>query len=316
MIPDAECLTIMCNVLTELKVGKFKLKINNRKILDGIFEICGVPKDKFLTICSSIDKLDKMEWEKVKLEMVKEKGLDEEIADKLQKFVEMRGHPFDLLKTIEETKVMEGNKTCEDALKEMKLLFEYCDNFSVLDLLEFDLSLARGLNYYTGIIFEAVLTDTKLAVGSIGGGGRYDNLTQMFGKNKVPCVGFSVGVERIFAVLLDRLKSEKKKISACYTQVYVASMDGCLKERMQLVTELWKNGINAEFMLKAKPSIKQQLSYADDNGLLAAIIIGGKELEKGVVQIKDLKTKEQREIPRDKMVEEIKLILNKANQQN
>jgi histidyl-tRNA synthetase len=302
--------------------------------LDGIFEICGVPKEKFLTICSSIDKLDKMEWEKVKQEMIKEKGLEEEVADKLQKFVELKGNPMELLNSITEQKIMDGNKICEEALKEMRLLFEYCECFQILDSLVFDLSLARGLNYYTGIIFEAILTDTKLAVGSIGGGGdflflhlfsffvnffffifliigRYDNLTQMFGKNKVPCIGFSVGVERIFAVLMDRMKKEKKKESPCYTKVYVASMDGCVKERMQIVSELWKNGINAEMMLKVKPSIKQQLSYADDNGLLAAVIIGGSEVQKGVVQIKDLRLKTQKEVARTSMVEELLLILNR-----
>ena len=135
----------------------------------------------------------------------------------------------------------------------------------------------------------------------------------MFGKNKVPCIGFSVGVERIFAVLMDRMKKEKKKTSACYTQVYVAAPDGCVKERMQIVSELWKNGIRAEMMLKVKPSIKQQLSYADDNGLLVAIIIGGSEVQKGVVQIKDLRLKSQSEVPRDKMIEEVLLILNRKD---
>jgi len=201
---------------------------------------------------------------------------------------------------------MEGNKTCETTIKEMKTLIEYLTIFGVDRFIEIDFSLARGLNYYTGIIFEAVLTKSDLSVGSIGGGGRYDNLTSMFGKVKVPCIGFSVGVERIFAVLMDKAEKEKKKLRTNNTQVFVASMDGCLEERMKIVRELWENGISAEFMLKKKPKIKGQLAYANEYQVPLAIIFGSRELESGVVQLKDLIKAEQLEIPRSSIVEEVK----------
>ena len=310
MIPDAECLVIMCAVLKSLEVGEFKVKLNHRKLLEGMFELCGVPKAKFTTICSSIDKLDKMRWEEVREEIVKEKGVEEEVVDKLKSFVERKGKVGEFLEWVEESKVMEGNKLCQQSLEELKKLGEYLKMMGVEGgEVEVDLSLARGLNYYTGVIFEAVLTSTQLQVGSIGGGGRYDNLTSVFGKSKVPCVGFSIGVERIFAVLIDKAEKESKKLRTNYTQVYVASMDGCLEERMKIVSQLWSNGIAAEFEYKPKPKIKQQLAYADDKQIPLAIIVGSDEIQKGVLQLKNLVTKEQREIDRNSLVEEVKKAL-------
>jgi len=247
-----------------------------------------------------------MSWEQVKEEMIKEKGLEEEIANKLKEFVEMRGEVSSFFSKLEESKKMEGNKTCETTIKEMKTLIEYLTIFGIAPFIEIDFSLARGLNYYTGIIFEAVLVNCKLSVGSIGGGGRYDNLTSMFGKVKVPCIGFSVGVERIFAVLINRAEKEKKKLRTNNTQVFIASMDGCLEERMKITRELWDNGICTEFMLKKKPKIKSQLGYANEYQVQLAIIFGSRELEAGVVQLKDLITTEQVEIPRSAIVEEVK----------
>jgi len=155
MLPDSECVKIVCDILKELEMNSFVVKLNHRKVLDGIFEVCGVPAEDFRPICSAVDKLDKESWENVKKEMVETKGLAEDVADKIGEFVKLKGQ-YDLIDTL-----MAGplgtNKTGKKGLEEMKLMLEYCEIYNCLDNVSFDLSLARGLDYYTGAIFEAVL---------------------------------------------------------------------------------------------------------------------------------------------------------------
>jgi histidyl-tRNA synthetase len=157
MVPDAECIQLMSEILTEVQVGTFKIKLSHRKILDGFFAICGVPEDKFRPIASAVDKLDKLPWDEVKKEML-EKGLVEEVADKIEKYVALKGEPHQLLEKLRNEKLMEGNKVAMEGLAELQTLFEYTDIFGCTSNILFDLSLARGLDYYTGVIYEAVLT--------------------------------------------------------------------------------------------------------------------------------------------------------------
>uniref|UniRef100_A0A8D3AVN3 histidine--tRNA ligase n=1 Tax=Scophthalmus maximus TaxID=52904 RepID=A0A8D3AVN3_SCOMX len=188
MIPDAECLKIVHEILSELELGDFRIKVNDRRILDGMFAVCGVPDDKFRTICSTVDKLDKMAWEDVKMEMVKEKGLSEEVADQIGEYVSMQGGMDLAERLLQDQKMLQSKQACA-GLSDIKLLFSYLQLFQVTDKVVFDLSLARGLDYYTGIIYEGVLTQAGVApvsneaqngapagesvsVGSVAGGGR------------------------------------------------------------------------------------------------------------------------------------------------
>lgn len=155
MIPDSEILRILCEVLTDLDVGKFTVKINHRKILDGIFEVCGVPEQNIRPISSAVDKLDKSPWADVKKEMVEEKGLASEVADKIGEYVKLKGGR-DLLSVLQQDETLMKNVNAAAGIKEMELLFDYLDIFEVTEKMSFDLSLARGLDYYTGIIYEAV----------------------------------------------------------------------------------------------------------------------------------------------------------------
>uniref|UniRef100_A0A480LGL2 histidine--tRNA ligase n=1 Tax=Sus scrofa TaxID=9823 RepID=A0A480LGL2_PIG len=214
MIPDAECLKIMCEILSSLQIGDFLVKVNDRRILDGLFAICGVPDTKFRTICSSVDKLDKMSWEEVKNEMVGEKGLAPEVADRIGDYVQQHGGVSLVEQLLQDPKLSQ-NKQALEGLGDLKLLFEYLTLFGVADKISFDLSLARGLDYYTGVIYEAVLLqppaqagEEPLGVGSVAAGGRYDGLVGMFDPKgrKVPCVGLSIGVERIFSIVEQRLE--------------------------------------------------------------------------------------------------------------
>jgi len=311
LVPDAEILCVLVDVLKQLKIGNFVVKLNNRKLLDGIFAISEVPEDKFRSICSSVDKLDKLPWEEVKKEMMT-KGLESEKADRIWEFVQLNGKPFELLQTIKEKGLCAGNRQAEEGLKELETLFEFLDVFQCLDCISFDLSLARGLDYYTGIIFEAVTLDNQgLGVGSIAGGGRYDTLVKQFGGEEVPCIGFSVGVERIFALLeaLEKQKKEEEKTSPCVTKVLVCSISNAkdafqlMKERMRLVTVLRNADIPAEFLPKKNPKIDVQLRYASERYVPFAVIFGESEVQEKVVKVKDLFARTEETIPVDTIVE-------------
>jgi histidyl-tRNA synthetase len=158
MLPDAECVKILDEILKALDIGEFQIKINHRKILDGVFEMCGVPADKFRTICSSVDKLDKTLWEDVRTEMIDEKGLSPEVADAIGKQVRTSGTPTEVITRLKEKEDFMKNKNAKDGLESMELLVKYCTLMGINEsILNFDLSLARGLDYYTGIIYEGVL---------------------------------------------------------------------------------------------------------------------------------------------------------------
>lgn len=281
MLPDAEILRILCEVFKGLGwEGSYTIKINHRGILDGVFEVCGVPKDKIRTISSAVDKLDKSPWEEVRKEMTEEKGLDGEIADRIWEFVQKKGGREILSELMADEKLKE-NKSMMKGMEDMDLLFTYLDAFGVLDKTEFNLSLARGLDYYTGLIFEVVTegsappsapeqkppraakkeksndldedrsNDPSIGVGSIAAGGRYDELVGMFsGKAQIPCVGLSLGVDRIFSITKARMQAEKGAASVRTNEVDVFVMafggkgfTGLLKERLDICRTLWDAGI-------------------------------------------------------------------------
>uniref|UniRef100_A0A8D0MI44 Histidine--tRNA ligase, cytoplasmic n=1 Tax=Sus scrofa TaxID=9823 RepID=A0A8D0MI44_PIG len=315
MIPDAECLKIMCEILSSLQIGDFLVKVNDRRILDGLFAICGVPDTKFRTICSSVDKLDKMSWEEVKNEMVGEKGLAPEVADRIGDYVQQHGGVSLVEQLLQDPKLSQ-NKQALEGLGDLKLLFEYLTLFGVADKISFDLSLARGLDYYTGVIYEAVLLqppaqagEEPLGVGSVAAGGRYDGLVGMFDPKgrKVPCVGLSIGVERIFSIVEQRLEALEEKVRTTETQVLVASAQKkLLEERLKLVSELWDAGIKAELLYKKNPKLLNQLQYCEEAGIPLVAIIGEQELKDGVVKLRSVTSREEVDVRREDLVEEIK----------
>ncbi|GAB6033040.1 Histidine--tRNA ligase, cytoplasmic [Chamberlinius hualienensis] len=326
MIPDVECVRIVTEILSQLNLGSFLIKINHRQILDGMFERCGVPKDKFRTICSSVDKLDKTPWAEVKAEMINEKNLEESVADKIGEYVKHNGRMELLDKLLQDDKLT-AVKSAKAGLDNMKLFLRYCELYGVLDHVSFDLSLARGLDYYTGIIFEAVLTedvlkvtetDEQSGVGSIAGGGRYDNLVGMFdtkGKT-VPCVGISIGVERIFAILENKSKAAGK-LRTTETQVYVASAQKNLcEERIKVCRELWDGDIKAEMPYKTNPKLLNQLQYCEENDIPLAIIIGESEIKDGVVKLRVVNNREEVTVSRKDLIQEIKSKLGAINSTN
>ncbi|XP_061193113.1 histidine--tRNA ligase-like isoform X1 [Saccostrea echinata] len=327
MIPDAECVKIVSEILTQLDLGDYIIKINHRKFLDGMFAACGVPDDKFRGACSAVDKLDKTFWEDVRNEMIHEKGIDPIAVDKIGKFVELKGRA-DLIDKLLQDESIKAQKSAVEGLEDLRLLLKYLDLYGITDKVIFDLSLARGLDYYTGVIYEAILQgfahspksgadgDESVSVGSVAGGGRYDGLVGIFdakGK-KVPCVGVSIGVERVFAIMESRAQASNTKTRTTETDVYVVSAQkNLVEERMKICKELWDADIKTEQSYKRNPKALDQFQYCETNCIPIAIIIGGSEIEKKVVTLRIVGTREERTVPREKMIEEIKSVLSNLN---
>jgi len=328
MLPDVECLKIAAEILSALDIGDYVVKLNHRQVLDGMFAVCGVPEDKFRAICSAVDKLDKTPWEEVKREMIGEKGLDVAAADLIGQYVCLHGG-VELIERLEKDEKLSKNKDAMAGLQDMKLLLSYCDVYGILGKVSFDLSLARGLDYYTGVIFEAVLQgqaavpkvtqekggdEEQVGVGSIAAGGRYDNLVGMFDPKhkKVPCVGISIGIERIFALLESKLIAANKKLRTTDTDVFVSTAQkNLITERLRLCKELWDADIKTEQSYKTNPKLLNQLQYCEDMGIPIALVIGDGEIQRNVVKIRNVVTREEREIPREELIKELRQEISK-----
>ncbi|CAF3677480.1 unnamed protein product [Rotaria sordida] len=299
--------------------------VNHRKLLDAIFAVCGVPDSHFRPISSSVDKLDKTPWHVVRNEMINEKGLSPEVADKIWNYVQMHGNA-DLIDKLRTDVQLMTQKSAHEALDGLEILFRYLTLYGVMDKIIFDLKLARGLDYYTGVIFEAVLTkyqydpqlgDEQVAVGSVAGGGRYDELVCKIDprKRSVPCIGASIGVERIFAIKEHQMIESQIQTKTIETEVYVASAQkNLIEERMKLCSYLWANDFKAEMALKRNPRLLDQLQYCEKNQIELCVIIGSAELEAGIVKIRDVETREEFEIPRAQLVEQLRVHLTRVRQ--
>ncbi|GLJ24014.1 hypothetical protein SUGI_0457460 [Cryptomeria japonica] len=314
MVPDFEVIKVLTELLDELDIGDYEVKLNHRKLLDGMLEICGVPKEKFRTICSAIDKLDKQAWEQVRKEMVEEKGLTPETADSIGSFVLKKGRPLEMLaKLKQKDSPFLKHDSSVLALQELETLFNYLNQSNCLDKISFDLSLARGLDYYTGVIYEAVFKGTT-QVGSIAAGGRYDNLVGMFSGKQVPAVGVSLGIERVFTIMEQQEQELKKVTRATQTEVLAVVLGDDMGVAIKLVSELWAGKLKAEFALTSIKKIMKQIQYALESGIPYMLIMGENELKNGLIQLKDIRANQQDEVPRDKIVEELKQRLNGSNQ--
>ncbi len=311
MIADAEVITVAVEILSSLPVGNFTVKLNHRTLLDAIFEMCGVPADKFRPICSAVDKLDKMSWEQVRKEMVMEKGLSEESADRIGEFVRRSGSPKDLWREFQEEGIFGDHVSANSAMNDLRLLFDYLDAMGTLSYISFDMSLARGLDYYTGVIFEAVLSDDdndaglSSHVGSIAAGGRYDHLVGMFSSSgtQTPCVGVSIGVERVFTILEQRAET-LKLMQSSIVEVYVASIGANLiAQRMKVSKLLWNANIAAEFSWHENPKFKKQLNEALERAIPFVVVFGSDELKKETVNVKNMGKHTEVEVPLDNLVE-------------
>lgn len=221
--------------------------------------------------------------------MVNEKGLSESSADQIGEFVRLNGST----QLIEELKAgkLGSNKRAVEGLEAMKLLFDYCKQFQIEPVVSFDLSLARGLDYYTGLIYEVIIKDNNVECGSIAAGGRYDNLAGMFSEStkwSVPCVGVSIGIERILSIIEEQMANE----ITTSTHVLVASIGKNLTEkRMQLLCKLWDANINAEHIYKKNAKLLNQYQYCEDKNIPYVIVFGEEEVKQNVVKLRDVQSR-------------------------
>ncbi len=267
------------------------LKINNRKVLTGLAEICGFP-DKVVDITVAIDKLDKIGLDAVKDEM-REKGLSDSAIAVLEPVLSLSGTTAE---KIEKMRAMMGaSETGLKGLDELEELFGYIASAGISTPVELDLSLARGLNYYTGAIFEVKALDWQ--IGSICGGGRYDNLTGIFGLPDMSGVGISFGADRIYDVLCGLDKFPKDLRSS--TTLLFANMGASEVEYILPVASALRSAGIAVEIYPDSSKLKKQFDYADRKFIPFLSITGGSEAEAGVVNIKDLSSGEQKSFAKD-----------------
>jgi histidyl-tRNA synthetase len=274
--------------------GKFGInvciKINNRKVLQGLAEVIGFP-DKLIDITVAIDKIDKIGLDAVKAELL-ERGIDEKGIATIEPVLLLQGTTAEKLSTMRE--ILASSEAGIKGVDELEELFGYINAAGISQEVEIDLSLARGLNYYTGAIFEVKAKD--FAIGSICGGGRYYDLTGIFGLPNMSCVGISFGADRIYDVLMGLDKFPKDAIIG--TQILFSNMGAAeVAYSLPIVAELRKQGYNCE-IYPDNSKLKKQFDYATKKNIPYFAIVGGEEIEKNVVNIKNLETGEQKVYPK------------------
>ncbi len=297
LLCEVELIEIVERVFRALGI-RVALKMNNRKILYGIAEAIG-HADKMMDITIAIDKLEKIGLDNVKAELL-ERGLEQEAVDKLQPILELSGDNTQKLAKLKE--VLSASETGMKGIEEIETVFGYLEQ-QHLDLnVELDLSLARGLNYYTGAIFEVKALD--FAIGSICGGGRYDDLTGIFGMPNTSGVGISFGADRIYDVMTG-LELFPEDVN-CSTKVLFVNL-GQKEEAasMTLIKQLRDAGIAAEIYPESS-KMKKQMEYANRRSIPYVVIIGSQELEESMATVKDMRSGDQQKVSFAEIVKSIK----------
>lgn len=301
IINDAEIPSIIYDVFNELDLGKFTIRINNRKILNGIFEYIDA-KEVSQDIMRVIDKIEKIGEDKVKEEL-EELKLSKENAEFILNFIKINGTTDEKLEAL--SKLSVENENFVKGLEELKEVVKYIRIFGVPDdCFMIDLSIARGLDYYTGTVYETFLDEYK-SIGSVCSGGRYNDLAGFYTDRQLPGVGMSIGLTRLFFVLddLGLIKTNKNSIS----DILIISMIEDLEPSIEVANKLRKAGINTEVYFDNK-KIKAKFKYADKLKIPYVIAIGEDEINSGKLTLKNMETGEQEQ----KTVEEIiNLIKNK-----
>jgi histidyl-tRNA synthetase len=279
---EAELVKIYDSVFAQLGFG-VTIKINNRKVLFGIAEAAGVP-EKFVEMTVAIDKLDKIGIDGVKKELA-ERGFSPENIEKIQAILQET--------TLEGLLPHFANSaTGQKGIEELKTVLAYLQHTSLTNVLQFDITLARGLNYYTGCIIEVAANGVQM--GSIGGGGRYDDLTGNFGLKGVSGVGISFGAERIYDVMQE-LKLFPENIAQSL-QVLLIAFDGDThKKAFEYVQKIRNAGINAE-LYPDPVALKKQMKYANARAVPYVLLIGSAEVESGLLSLKNMTTGEQEKL--------------------
>lgn len=297
LVNEIELIQLIDYVFTKLGI-RVAIKLNNRKILAGIAEVIGEP-DKIVDITVAIDKIDKIGLDGVVAEL-KEKGIGETSVEKLLPILQAQGGNKEKLQIIAQT--LQGNATGEKGVEEISYILNAFDTLHINSALDLDLTLARGLNYYTGAILEVKALD--VAIGSITGGGRYDNLTGVFGLDGVSGVGISFGADRIYDVMNQLNLYPEESIHT--TQVMFVNFGE--KEAMHslgIIGSLRAAGISAE-LFPSSDKMKKQMAYANSHKIPYVAIIGEQEMQDGTIAVKDMNSGEQKQMTAEELKELLK----------
>ena len=286
LLNEIELANIYHDVFVAIGLPEYELRINNRKILVGLAELCG-GAEKMIDITIAIDKLDKIGLEKVKGELA-QRSLNTTQITIIEKYLSINGSNDEKLIAVEN--LFLENDSAKKGIEELRFIYDHTKNINLV----LDFTLARGLNYYTGTIFEAK-APADVQMGSIGGGGRYDDLTGLFGVPNIPGVGISFGVDRIYDVL------EELNLFPGDLQIGTKALFFNLGETESLfalncMQELRKNGISCE-LFHENVKMDKQFKYADKKNIPFAVIIGSKEMGSGDAVVKNLQTSVQETIP-------------------
>ena len=297
LMNEVELMQIVDTVFTRFGV-RVQIKINNRKILTGIAEVIG-EAEKIVDITVAIDKLDKIGIDNVNEEL-RNDGISEEAIQKLQPIINLSGSNDEKLQVIAD--VLATSETGLKGVEETRYILDMLQKVGLNNEIQLDLTLARGLNYYTGAIFEVKALDTPM--GSITGGGRYDNLTGIFGMPGISGVGISFGADRIFDVL-NALDLYPKEAVASTQLLFVNFGEAETAYCLPLVAKARKAGIRAE-MYPDSAKMKKQMSYANAKGIQFVAIVGENEMNEGKVTLKNMATGEQALVTSDELVAAVK----------
>ena len=297
LLNEVELAQIMDTVFQRLGI-RVQIKINNRKLLSGIAEIVG-EAEKIVDITVAIDKLDKIGLDKVNEEL-RTDGISEEAIAKLQPVITLSGSNEEKLKVMED--FLASSEVGMKGIEELRFILNAASQVDLKNELQLDLTLARGLNYYTGAIFEVKALDTPM--GSITGGGRYDNLTGIFGMPGISGVGISFGADRIYDVL-NTLDLYPKEITTDTQLLFINFGEKETCYCLPVVAKARQNGIRTE-MFPDAAKMKKQMAYANANAIPYVALAGDDEIQKGVVTLKNMETGEQEQVTPEQLIEIVK----------
>jgi histidyl-tRNA synthetase len=300
MLADAEIISALYHVLRDLKFKKFTIRINSRKILSGITEISGASLEKEAEVARSIDKFDKIGLKGVREELIT-RGIESRGADKILQVLDIEGSNKDRLRKL--TDLLKTSKTGLAGIKEIEDLLNYLKMLEVPEQqILFDLYLARGLDYYTGPIYETVVDEPR--IGSITGGGRYDNLIGLFSGQNQPATGSSIGLERIITVM-DELKMFPEDLKTSVEVLITVFDSSCLPYSIKIANLLRQENINCD-LYSGESKLRGQFGLANDRNIPIAVVAGPDEIKINTVNIKNMRTGKQVNVPLDNMVNEIR----------
>lgn len=297
LLNEVELVQIMDTVFQRLGI-RVQIKINNRKLLSGIAEIVG-EADKIVDITVAIDKLDKIGLDKVNEEL-RADGISEEAIAKLQPVISLSGTNAEKLQTM--GNFLADSEIGMKGIEELRFILEVAGKVELKNELQLDLTLARGLNYYTGAIFEVKALDTPM--GSITGGGRYDNLTGIFGMPGISGVGISFGADRIYDVL-NTLDLYPKEITTNTQVLFINFGEKETEYCLPILCKARENGIRTE-LFPDSAKMKKQMSYANANNIPFVVLAGDNEMQIGVVTLKNMETGEQKQVTPDELIAIVK----------